>query len=94
MNLVIFLSYWSSSALCFKWGSGIPTTILAPELIPAFIPLILSSKTIQSLGSNPISFAANINISGAGFPFFILLSSPRTTASKSSLSHSFFIKCL
>jgi hypothetical protein len=46
------------------------------------------------LGSKPISLAANINISGAGFPFLILLSSPRTIASKLSLSHSFLLNVL
>ena len=66
----------------------------APELIPAFIPPILSSKIIQFFGSNPISFAANINISGEGFPFLILLSSPNTIASKVSLIHSFLLKVL
>ena len=94
INLVILSSYIISFALSFKWGSGIPTTILAPELIAAFIPPILSSKIIQSLGSNPKSWAASIKISGAGFPCFILLSSPKTIASISSLSHSFLLNVL
>ena len=71
-----------------------PTTIFAPELIAAFIPPILSSKIIQSFGSNPKSCAAKINISGAGLPFFILLSSPKTTLSITSLSHSFLLNVL
>ena len=44
---------------------------------------------MHSWGSNPNSLAAKIKISGAGFPSFILLSSPVTITSISSLSQSF-----
>ena len=87
-NLVLFLSYFNSSIDFIKLESGIATTIFAFEFNPASTPFTASSKTIHSSDLTPSSFAANINISGFGLPFFILLSSPVIIKSKYSLNHS------
>ena len=55
---------------------------LAPESYPALIPFFESSTTAHSEGSSPSPFAAIINMSGAGFPFFTI--SPVMIKSKSS----------
>jgi len=83
------LSYLIFSTSFFCLGSGIATTILAPDLIAAVMPERASSKIIQFSGFKFKSFAAKINISGAGFPSFILLSSPVIILSISSFIHSF-----
>ena len=62
-------------------------TILTPALIAAFTPEAPSSKTMHSSGCNPNSFADKMNISGDGFPSFIL--SLVITTSISSLTQSF-----
>ena len=87
-NLVLFLSYSKFSIFFLKFGLGIATTTFACEFIPASTPLTASSKTMHSSGLKPSSLAAKIKISGLGFPFLILLSSPVIIKSKSSLIHS------
>ena len=70
------------------------TTIPTPALIAALTPYKEFSKIIHSSIFTPKLFAVNIiyydfnlNISGLGFPLFILLSSPVIIISKSESIH-------
>ena len=90
INNLLFSLPNINSFKVFLWFLSITATIIPTSaLIAAFTPLAESSKTMHSFGSNPNSFAAKINMSGEGFPFFILLSSPVITISISSFNQSF-----